>query len=400
MKKYYYQVAENVLLVDGKSKSCIYDLNANKLYHINHALSNFIKRYLKNPEMPLNDSESKIIQQLKDNGIDLQNQIVNEIVLDNKITFAWIEVCNTCNLKCVHCYNESDYSCSKRMSYDNYLLVIDNLLKLGIRNIQFIGGEPLILGDELKRMIQYAFGKFDSIEVFTNGTLIDESWIECFMKYNVKIALSVYSYIKEEHDKVTQYDGSFERTNKSIEQLKYNNLKYRVCNTIMDQVNIGEKSTDLYTLSSKKDIVRMSGRGNLHLLNDELIEKKLITKRSFCNPINTHLVKKMLTEHNCFGSKLYISSDMTVYPCVMERRIAHGTIIDGQEFKLDESILSFNKDRINGCKDCEFRYCCFDCRPDSLTDNVFEKPWYCTYYPEKGSWETVDEALKRIKDRK
>ena len=51
------------------------------------------------------------------------------------------------------------------------------------------------------------------------------------------------------------------------------------------------------------------------------------------------------------------------------------------------------KDHINVCKDCEFRYCCHDCRPDSLSNDVYAKPWYCTYNPYSGEWIDVEEYI-------
>lgn len=403
MKSKYYVISKNIFLVDGKAKSCIYDLNNRKLYQINHNLSQLIKRYCENPNQSFNREETEIINQLEKKEIKLDNcnsyNEKNSIIVKNQIEFAWIEVCTTCNLKCIHCYNESDNTCTKMMSYEDFVLVADTLSKMNIKKIQFIGGEPLIIGEDLKRMIEYASSKFDSIEVFTNGTLINESWTEFFKEHNIKLALSVYSYIKEEHEKVTKTKGSFERTNKAILRLRESNIQYRVCNTIMDQVKIGEKNSDLYTLSTRKDIVRMSGRGNLHLLNEELIKKKLITKDYFSGPLNVSMTKRLINAHNCFSSKIYISTDLTVYPCVMERRFSHGKITKNEDFNLDISITKFTKDNIKGCKECEFKYCCFDCRPDSLSDDIYEKPWYCTYHPETGSWDTVEETLNRIIDK-
>ena len=59
----------------------------------------------------------------------------------------------------------------------------------------------------------------------------------------------------------------------------------------------------------------MSGRGNLHLLNDELIKKKLITKETFSGPLNTAMVKRCMSQHNCFGSKIYIVRSNSLSLC-------------------------------------------------------------------------------------
>lgn len=400
----FYKISKNQFILDGKSKSCIYDLENKKLYHINHNLSNLLKRASK-ANKNLSKEEKLTLKDLDKKGIHLESDIKQVEEIDESynsvhIEFAWIEVCTRCNLKCIHCYNESDAMCTNEMSFDDFVLLIDSLVELGVKKIQFIGGEPLIIGDKLKDMIKYAYKKFDWIEVFTNGTLIDEKWVEVFSEYGVRVALSVYSYLEQAHEKVTQLKGSYNRTNRAIQALKNSGIQYRVCNTIMDKVDIGEKNNDLYTLSKRKDIVRMSGRGNLHLLNDELIKQKLITKETFSGPLNKTMIKRGISHHNCFGSKIYVSSDLTVYPCVMERRFSHGNIHENNSINLKTNILNMNKDQIKGCSECEFRYCCFDCRPDAFSNDIYSKPWYCTYDPEKGKWIKLEEVIEKIKAMK
>jgi SPASM domain peptide maturase of grasp-with-spasm system len=60
-------------------------------------------------------------------------------------------------------------------------------------------------------------------------------------------------------------------------------------------------------------------------------------------------------------------------------------IIDTQEFK---KLGKINKDEIDICKSCEFRYNCTDCRAFlSDTDNLYSKPLKCGYNPETCEWE-------------
>jgi hypothetical protein len=55
-------------------------------------------------------------------------------------------------------------------------------------------------------------------------------------------------------------------------------------------------------------------------------------------------------------------------------------------------------DRIEVCKDCEYRYVCEDCRPWAygLTDNLCAKSPRCTYNPYTGEWGSVDGALNSL----
>lgn len=107
--------------------------------------------------------------------------------------------------------------------------------------------------------------------------------------------------------------------------------------------------------------------------------------------INKAFVTRLVSGHNCFSNRIYISSDLNIYPCVMERRISHGNIKENTLLEFDTKILNYNKDYIDGCKNCEYRYACFDCRPNSLDENISSKPWYCTYNVNDGTW--IDQEI-------
>lgn len=80
----------------------------------------------------------------------------------------------------------------------------------------------------------------------------------------------------------------------------------------------------------------------------------------------------------------------------MERRVCHGNLNNKTLNEvLNKEIMLFNKDNIDVCKDCEFRYACHECRPDSYSGNIFEKPYYCTYNVYSGEWENLEECINK-----
>lgn len=401
----YYALNEHVYLVKGHVRSCIYDFNSSKLYSVNNALSEKISMLNEGKITEDNEELNKIYEKLIKLKILMRSKSpiyrkIDEIKkADSGCDFAWIEITNKCNLKCIHCYNESNIQHNAIMPLSDYKIAVDAISKLKIKRVQIIGGEPFIDKKRLKDMLEYTIGKFDFIEIFTNGTLISEEWYEFLKKNNIHIALSVYSYEAEMHDKVTKCKGSWGKTNKTIEKLKSYGIPYRVCNVLMKNINIGDRTTNLYHLSDTKDIVRMSGRADFSLLSDELIRKKLITKKTFQKPIKECFCSRLISGHNCFKNKIYISVNMEVFPCVMERRLRHCVINENKEIVLDDSIRNLSKDRIKECSCCEYRYACFDCRPNSLSEDLWEKPWYCTYDPMVGEWKDEDEFIMRLKEK-
>ncbi len=402
----YYTLNDNVYIVEGKCRSCIYDLNESRLFSINKNLSDKLIAINENKLLKSEiDNELKnVLDCLLKNGLIKYSKIhssnnIKEIAIENtNCKFGWIEITNKCNLKCKHCYNESDENRNLTMQLDDFYQIIDCLSKMGVPKIQITGGEPFLVKENLRKMLDYSVGKFSCIEIFTNGTLITDEWFEYFQQNNIRIALSVYSYIEQMHDSVTGVKDSFKRTNNTIKELKKHNVHYRVCNVLMNGIELGNKNTDLYTLNKEKDVVRVTGRASLDLLNDDLIRKRLITKKTFQKPITKSFCKRLISGHNCFNDKIYISANLDVFPCVMERRVKHGSF-RGNKLNLVNDIRKITKDKINSCSECEYRCACFDCRPNSLDKELNEKPWYCTYNPETGEWMDEDEFIQTIKAR-
>lgn len=400
----YISFRENVYFTAGTKRSTISNYETLNLYHLTDEETAFIQKIIgkEKETLVLTAEEQSDLEFLIETGILTYSNRYLDGTISHKypcfqIDFAWIEVTTRCNLKCRHCYDESDLSCQNEMTLSEFKYAVEELKSLGVKGIQIIGGEPLVVGGQIFEMLEYSRALFDSVEIFTNGTLISGKNIDYFSKNKVKVALSVYSNNPQDHDKVTQVIGSHQKTLNAISLLAENHVQYRVANVLMKNIDVGENTNPLFTLSKRRDIVRMCGRGNLSLLSRPLLKRKLITKETFSAPLNNKLLERIKLGHNCFARRLYIGADLTVYPCVMERRIYHGNLKnDHLKNILNENIFTLGKDKIKECKDCEFRYCCFDCRPDALSEDIYAKPWNCTYNPYTGSWADIEDFITGI----
>jgi radical SAM protein with 4Fe4S-binding SPASM domain len=98
----------------------------------------------------------------------------------------------------------------------------------------------------------------------------------------------------------------------------------------------------------------------------------------------------MNSGHSCFKNKICVTSTYDVYPCIMERSFTYGNILEkplSEILKNGKPFMSASKDAINTCKDCEYRYACFDCRVIRESgDGFFAKPSNCGYNPHTGIW--------------
>lgn len=94
--------------------------------------------------------------------------------------------------------------------------------------------------------------------------------------------------------------------------------------------------------------------------------------------------------NSCWSKRLAITTDGKVKLCI------YGTIIIGDIIKdpLKEIIQGalkywkITRDSVEQCKDCEFKYICFDCRELAYrkSKNLYSKNPFCSYNPMEGKW--------------
>lgn len=292
-------------------------------------------------------------------------------------------------MACPFCYEKSDASSRKKMNFADFKIAINHLIEANIKRIQLIGGEPLLLNDDLKDMILYSRKSFDFVEVFSNGTLIDREWCKFFNEHELCIALSIHSYLPEQHNKLVNLAGAHESITTAVNLLNEHRVKYRIATIRNKNCRIGKPGANIaYTLRPKNP--KVVGRAQIRQYDYQMFARKAITKATFSKPITKRVVGIAIAGFRCFLKNLYISTDLTVYPCVMERRFNYGNLKEQRLKNLLRDRRRFlSKEDVDGCRDCEYRYACFDCRPDANGADFDQKPWYCSYNPAEGTWKNL-----------
>jgi radical SAM protein with 4Fe4S-binding SPASM domain len=125
-------------------------------------------------------------------------------------------ITRTCNLRCVHCYNDSgvDKPCNE-ISTEKAKAVIDDLAGFGVPSVLFSGGEPLMRPD-LFGLIEHAVGRGLRAVISTNGTLISEDKASEIKRLGVSYVGISLDGIGPINDKFRGVPGAFERAVKGI----------------------------------------------------------------------------------------------------------------------------------------------------------------------------------------
>ena len=106
----------------------------------------------------------------------------------DEVTFVWLEVTGKCQLRCTHCYAESGPSGTHgMMGAADWLRVIDQAVGLGVKMVQFIGGEPTLY-PWLKLLVEHALRQGLSVEIFSNLVHITDDLWEVFSQPGISLA--------------------------------------------------------------------------------------------------------------------------------------------------------------------------------------------------------------------
>ena len=141
-----------------------------------------------------------------------QRMAVAKDAKDRRPIVVW-NLTRTCNLKCVHCYTDSEaQKYPDEVDTETAKRVLDDLAQFGVPAVLFSGGEPLVRRD-LFELAAYARSLDLHVVLSTNGTLIDRAIADKFVELKFAyIGISLDSAIPAIHDQFRGVEGAFART--------------------------------------------------------------------------------------------------------------------------------------------------------------------------------------------
>ncbi|MHC4114224.1 MAG: radical SAM protein [Planctomycetota bacterium] len=150
----------------------------------------------------------------KDSG-ERAGEIVPKKASDRRPIVVW-NITRACNLKCVHCYNDSGVGKTfNDITTGKAKAVLDDLAGFGVPSVLFSGGEPLMRPD-LFDLIQYAGQRGLRTVISTNGTLITADVAKRIRNSGVSYVGISLDGIGQINDKFRGVSGAFERAVEGI----------------------------------------------------------------------------------------------------------------------------------------------------------------------------------------
>jgi SPASM domain peptide maturase of grasp-with-spasm system len=120
--------------------------------------------------------------------------------------------------------------------------------------------------------------------------------------------------------------------------------------------------------------------------------------------VNIDMYMESQQFNSCLNRKISIDTEGNIKNCPSMKKsfgnIQNTTLKEAIGIQGFKDTWSINKNQIEVCKDCEFRYMCTDCRAfiqDSI--NIYSQPAKCGYNPYIGLWkgEKLWESVEQTK---
>ncbi len=239
----------------------------------------------------LNDYQKKILEKVKTDlfenntskKFELSNLVLNEINLidkkniplylfhryryeifpknfekDDYPPFLQIEPSSICNYRCVFCF-ETDKTFTNKKNGHMGTMPLDlfkDIIDQAENNIEFVSiasrGEPFVNKD-ISEMLEYTTGKFLSLKINTNASLLDENKIHSILSGGVTTIIFSADAADPELYAKLRVNGKLEKVLKNIElfnKIKETKYKNNKIITRVSGVKVGkdQKIEDMYKL--------------------------------------------------------------------------------------------------------------------------------------------------------
>lgn len=152
--------------------------------------------------------------------------------------FLTIALTYECICRCVHCAVSDGGDASRReMRTDQIQSVIDQAKNMGVLQITFTGGEPL-LREDLDVLVKYAHDRGLLTRINTSGLLLDAGRVLELKRAGLsQCAVSIDDADPDVHDQLRMTPGAFGKAVKGIQNLKSHGIPCQI-NTYAARRNI------------------------------------------------------------------------------------------------------------------------------------------------------------------
>lgn len=309
-----------------------------------------------------------------------------------------IELTNSCNERCVHCYLPNELKDTKQsLAKEQVIDLLHQLHTMGGEKVVFSGGEVLLYKGLFEVLEEcYALGLRTLLQ--SNLLTLTPEMVLKFKQLDIfNVQVSLYSTDPQIHDSITKRKGSWQITKRNVELLVENGVHVLISCPVMKQnlSTVGQLSqfADSLGVDLYFDYVMMAqcngqdGNLDTRLSNGEMrqmIGFLVDTKPEYVEAIVVSksleevLAKKFArrkTVCSILSSGLCVDTDGTVYPCPGWNGMKLGNISDSSLSDIWHHAAKTNElryvtpDDFKQCSGCSLQNFCDMCAVYNFNEN-------------------------------
>jgi uncharacterized protein len=323
-----------------------------------------------------------------------------------------------CNLKCKYCY-EGEYRKTHECKTYDLDKVIDAIEKnydpKRQKDITLHGGEPLCLPKaDAERILAKSFELTQKSSVQTNGTLIDDDFIEMFRKYKTHVGISL-----DGDNGLSRFRFNADTETKIIETIdKMKSLGIGV--SIIAVVSRSNAETDEQLSLFKEFLLKMGKRGiggrvnpcglngdmSVELPPERMAEVyRQLTLFCVLNGLTWSPFSDLASKLNCGsavccfqGCDLYCTD--SAFVILGDGTVTNCMRTNGEDICLRAESKSAIRSKVlqsvpieyGGCKDCEYwQYCMGGCPTTAIDGDWRNRTEFCVV------WKSIIQTLQMVK---
>ena len=271
-------------------------------------------------------------------------------------TNVTIEITNTCNEECDHCYLTAGPHKHDQISFDRFVTLCDELYEANTLMVELTGGE-VFMHPQFTKMLKVALSRFAKVAILSNGTILPESALKILSEHRDKIVVSISldSIDPVKHNTFRHHRGAHEKTIRNIRRMTKEGVQVRITSVIWEENKweidkLCDLARDLGAFAFSFNFIEEFGRGI------EISESnKIASDKEYANYLadiiknNEDMIPTLTrndveTPLNCGAAKnsITISPNGYLRPCnLFPQDFFAGSILDNGSWKteIDSTII-------------------------------------------------------------
>ena len=231
---------------------------------------------------------------------------LSSVLFKRKIPMAvTIGVTTGCQYRCVHCSTKGRSKSRPDLSLKELRRTVQQCLDLGVTNITFTGGEPL-LRDDLEQLISSVSPDQAISQVFTNGLALTPERAKSLKDAGIfGVQISLDSADPAEHDRLRGLNGAFRAVEKGVQNALDVGLLVGISTYATKQIALSHNLIQIADLCAQWgvheisifDAIKTGGLSNQEDITLDRISRKVLHKDSLSVNKKYRKIPRVITQN-------------------------------------------------------------------------------------------------------